>query len=78
MRLTFIITCYNFYKGEKMYVCICNNLTSKKIQEAIKKGVCDYRNVYSFYNCVPKCGKCLEVMSEIVNDKENIIDIPNC
>ena len=60
-----------------MFICICNNLTSKKVKEALKKGVCDSRSIYSFYNCAPKCGKCLEIMNDIVSEKENIADISN-
>ncbi len=60
-----------------MYVCICNNLTSKKVKEAMEKGVCNYKGVYSFYGCQPKCGKCIDFMSDIVSEKINLADASN-
>ena len=45
-----------------MYVCICNNLTSKKIEKAMDSGVSDTKKIYSYYNCSPKCGKCISYM----------------
>ena len=78
MRLTFIIIVYILLIGRKnMYICLCNNLTSKKVQEALKKGVNDYKNVHSFYNCQPKCGKCLEFISDIFNESTSSKDASN-
>ena len=62
---------------KNLYICICNSLTSKKVKEAVHKGVSNYKNVYSYYNCQPKCGKCLEVMSDVVNDTVHTTNAPN-
>ena len=52
-----------------MYICLCNNLTSKKVDEALSKGVSSSRKIYSYYNCEPKCGKCIDFMKVVF--KEN-------
>ena len=38
-----------------MYICLCNNLNSKKVNYAIEKGVSSSKKIYSFYkpkNCL--------------------------
>ena len=55
-----------------MYVCICNNLTSKKIEKAMDSGVSDTKKIYSYYNCSPKCGKCISYMEDLINNKTSI------
>ena len=30
-----------------MYVCICNNITSKKIEKAVDNGILDTKHIYS-------------------------------
>ena len=55
-----------------MYVCICNNLTTKKIDKALDLGIAESKKVYSYFNCKPKCGKCIEFMNELIQErKEN-------
>ena len=49
-----------------MYICLCNNINSKKVNYAIEKGVSSSKKIYSFYNCKPKCGKCIDLMNCIV------------
>lgn len=49
-----------------MYICLCNNLNSKKVSYALEKGVASSKKIYSFYNCKPKCGKCIDLMNCIV------------
>lgn len=49
-----------------MYICLCNNLTSKNVDEALKNGISSTKKVYSFYNCKPKCGKCIDFMECII------------
>ncbi len=55
-----------------MYVCLCNNITTKKINRAIESGCSDSNKIHSFYKCKPKCGKCINFMKEMINEK-----IPN-
>jgi bacterioferritin-associated ferredoxin len=49
-----------------MYICLCNNLNSKKVNYALEKGISTTKKIYSFYNCKPKCGKCIGLMNCIV------------
>lgn len=53
-----------------MYICLCNSLTSKKVHEAVEKGVSCSKNIYSYYNCKPKCGKCIDFMKCLVEEKD--------
>lgn len=55
-----------------MYVCICNNLTSKKIEKAVSDGISDTKNIYSYYNCRPKCGKCISFVDDMLTNKSNV------
>jgi bacterioferritin-associated ferredoxin len=49
-----------------MYICLCNNLNSKKVNYAMEKGISSTKKIYSFYNCKPKCGKCVDLMNCLV------------
>ena len=53
-----------------MYVCICNNLTTKKIDKALDMGISESKKIYSYFNCKPKCGKCLEFMNELIKERK--------
>jgi len=52
-----------------MYICICNNITSKKVEEALDNGVEKTKHIYSYHKCKPKCGKCISFMEDIVINK---------
>ena len=52
-----------------MYICLCNNLNSKKVNDALNTGISSTKNIYSFYKCKPKCGKCIDMMNCIVKEK---------
>ena len=52
-----------------MYVCICNGLTDKHIQNAIASGAERTRDVYSACNCRAQCGTC--TMSILCMLREN-------
>ena len=56
-----------------MYVCICNNITSKKIEKAVNEGVSKTKNIYSYYNCRPKCGKCITFVDEMLNSNSALL-----
>ena len=56
-----------------MYICLCNNLTSKKVNEALQKGISTSKNIYSYYNCKPKCGKCIDFLNEIIEENSKQI-----
>ena len=56
-----------------MYICLCNNLTSKKVNEALQKGISTSKNIYSYYKCKPKCGKCIDFLNEIIEENSKQI-----
>ena len=60
-----------------MYVCICNSITSKKIEKAVSNGILDTKNIYSYYNCSPKCGKCISYMEDLINNKTTFSNSSN-
>ena len=73
MRLTFIINCIliNLLKGNKykMYVCICNALTSEDVRKLKNIGVCEPNSVYKKLGCAMQCGKCLQSIDEILQEE---------
>ena len=73
MRLTFIINCIliNLLKGNKykMYVCICNALTSEDVRKLKNIGVCEPSLVYKKLGCAMQCGKCLQSIDEILREE---------
>jgi len=42
-----------------MYLCNCNGLTEKQVDAARKDGAQSWPEVYAYYDCAPKCGKCV-------------------
>ena len=53
-----------------MYVCLCNNITSKEIDRALESGILESKKIYSYYKCKPKCGKCKEYMDELIEERK--------
>ena len=51
-----------------MIVCICCNLNTKKIQNAIKKGKTSKSQIFSHYEKKPQCGKCFESIQNMLED----------
>ena len=47
-----------------MYVCICNAINERKVDEAIAGGAQSVSRIYKHNGCVPKCGKCVPLMRE--------------
>ena len=50
-----------------MYVCNCNGLTERQVDAALRKGAKTWPDVYAFYNCEPKCGKCVPDVAARLN-----------
>jgi bacterioferritin-associated ferredoxin len=50
----------------RMYVCICNALTDKQIRRAVCSGACRTSEVYRHLDCVPRCGKCVAEVLDVV------------
>lgn len=51
-----------------MYVCICHGLTDRKIREAISRGSTTAAAVYRHCGVTPKCGKCLPMVRQMVDE----------
>lgn len=55
-----------------MFICICNALTEKQVDEAIDSGASCSDRVYSHHGCAPQCGKCVcEVKDRIRTRKSH-------
>lgn len=52
-----------------MYICICNALTDRKLKEAIAtSGSRCPKDVYAACGCRAKCGKCVQVVRELLQN----------
>lgn len=49
-----------------MYVCICNAVCDKRIQEAISAGHADADSVYAHCGVQPRCRSCSETIEEMI------------
>ena len=47
-----------------MIICVCNNISNAKINEAIHKGSLTPNQVYNACGCRPKCGSCKDFIQE--------------
>ena len=54
-----------------MYICLCHGITSGKVNEAINSGLVNSGNVHEYFNCKPKCGKCLEYIFQMLENKSD-------
>jgi bacterioferritin-associated ferredoxin len=61
--------CNILIEGEgKMYVCLCNALTTRDVEKVKERGVCNPTQVYKSLGCKMQCGKCLETINNILQD----------
>ncbi len=52
-----------------MYVCICNRYRDSAIREAAgKNGHRDAPALYEALGCGAKCGRCLELAQDLIDD----------
>lgn len=52
-----------------MYVCICNALNSRTVNQAIDAGAETVGQVYKACGAVPQCGKCKCTIREMLDDR---------
>ncbi len=50
-------------------VCTCNDLFIDDIQESIDYGDTEYREIFAVHGLQPRCGECVDHVSEILNGK---------
>jgi bacterioferritin-associated ferredoxin len=51
-----------------MYVCICNGHRDSEIRAAAAAGFRCAREIYQHLGKPPRCGRCLDVASQIVSE----------
>jgi bacterioferritin-associated ferredoxin len=52
-----------------MYVCICNGHRDSEIRSAAaESGLCCPRDVYTYLGKPPRCGRCLELASQVIQE----------
>ena len=49
-----------------MYVCNCNGVTDREVDEAIAAGARRPKDVLAHHGCEPCCGRCLPEIAEQV------------
>lgn len=49
-----------------MYVCICNAVCDKRIQEAISQGHADADSVYAHCGVQPRCRSCSVTIEDMI------------
>lgn len=47
-----------------MYICICNGLTERQVDDAISSGAQSACGVYKHHGCAAQCGKCVGEVKE--------------
>ena len=52
-----------------MYVCICNALNTRTVNQAIDGGAETVGQVYKACGAVPQCGKCKCTIREMLDDR---------
>lgn len=50
-----------------MIVCLCNAITEKQVEAAIREGADSAEAVYDHYDGELQCSKCLPMMQDLVN-----------
>lgn len=50
--------------GASVYICVCNALNERKVDEAIGAGARSVAGIYKCHGCTPKCGRCIPMMRE--------------
>ena len=52
-----------------MYVCLCNAITDKEIQQAVRNnGVGNIRDLRNHLTIANQCGKCTQVAQDIIDN----------
>ncbi|MES1202427.1 MAG: (2Fe-2S)-binding protein [Pseudomonadota bacterium] len=47
-----------------MYVCNCNGVTKREVEEAVAAGARRPKDVLAHHGCEPCCGRCLPEIAE--------------
>ncbi len=50
-----------------MYVCICNAINERKLDDAVSSGATSVSAVFKHHGSTPRCGSCVNHIREKVN-----------
>jgi len=53
---------------QRMYICICNGHRESDIRDAARQGLCSAREIYRRLGKPVRCGRCLEVATEVIEE----------
>jgi bacterioferritin-associated ferredoxin len=51
-----------------MYICLCNGINDRDARRAAEAADGSVAQVYRGLGCAPKCGKCVPVMRELLDE----------
>jgi bacterioferritin-associated ferredoxin len=51
-----------------MYICLCNGHRDQDIRQAARQGLRCARAVYAHLGKPPRCGRCLELASQVIEE----------
>jgi bacterioferritin-associated ferredoxin len=54
-----------------MYVCVCNRVTDRQIEQAADEGVADFDELCSRLRVASCCGRCRDCAHRVLNDALN-------
>jgi bacterioferritin-associated ferredoxin len=55
-----------------MYICICNALTERQVDQAVSQGARRADEVYTQHGCSVQCGKCVrEVKDKLASNRRS-------
>ena len=47
-----------------MFVCVCNALRDHEVDDAVRDGCHQAEDVFSYYDCTPCCGQCVDTIAQ--------------
>ena len=59
-----------------MYVCNCNGVTKREVEEAIAAGACRPKDVLAHHGCEPCCGRCLPEIADALEQSSGVMASP--
>lgn len=59
-----------------MYVCICNGHRDKDLRDAAASGIRCARQAYDCLGGAPRCGQCLEIAQQIIDETHGEAALP--
>lgn len=51
-----------------MYICLCNGLTDRHIEQAIAAGACRPKDVYAACACRAQCKNCCQTILSLIRE----------